>query len=255
MISLLNGLLDPYRSLFLLLGIGIALLWRRRRVPTGRLLLATIAFAALVAISTPAIAYLSLGSLEWRYPPVDRRPDDAEAIVVLGGGMTSPDSTRLHAEMNADSLFRCLHGVEVYRAGKACPVFVCGGRIVPGPSAPPLAWLMRDFLRDQGIEEDDIIVEDRSRTTHENAVECGKLLAERGIRKVVLVTDAVHMFRALRSFRKQGISAIPSACSHDATEFEWTVWDFLPSAGAVQDHRRTFHEWLGSAWYWVRGYL
>jgi uncharacterized SAM-binding protein YcdF (DUF218 family) len=252
---LLAGLLDPYRLLFLLLGAGIAFLWWRRRVPISRLLLATLALMGLAILSTPALAYLSLGTLEWRYPPVERRPDDAEAIVVLGGGMHPPDATRLRAEMNADSLFRCLHAAAVYRGGKPCPVVVCGGRIAPGDSTPPLAQLMRDFLRDQGVSDDDVIVEDRSRTTHENAVECRKLLEERRISKVILVTEAVHMFRALRSFRNQGIQAVPSACHHAATQFEWTVWDFLPSAGAVQDHERTFHEWLGSAWYWVRGYL
>jgi uncharacterized SAM-binding protein YcdF (DUF218 family) len=255
MSGLLTGLLQPYLLLFLLSGIGIANLWRSRRAPIGRLLLATLPFAALTVLSTPAIAYLSLGTLEWRYPPEERRPDDAEAIVVLGGGIHLPDATRLRAEMNSDSLVRCLHAAVVYRQGKPCPVVVCGGRIAPGPSTPPLAHLMRDFLRDQGLDDADLIVEDRSRTTHENAVECRKLLEQRRIGKVILVTDATHMFRALRSFRKQGIQAVPSACHHLATQFEWTVFDFLPSADAVQNHQQTFHEWLGFVWYWVRGYL
>jgi uncharacterized SAM-binding protein YcdF (DUF218 family) len=112
---------------------------------------------------------------------------------------------------------------------------------------------MRDFLRDQGLSGADLIVEDQSRTTYENAVECRKLLEERRIRKVVLVTDAVHMFRALRSFRKQGIVAVPSACHHRATEFGWTIWDILPSAGAVGNHQRALHEWLGFVWYWAKG--
>jgi uncharacterized SAM-binding protein YcdF (DUF218 family) len=255
MSGLLMGLLDPYRLLFLFLGVGIVSFWCRRRVPVGRLLLTTLSFASLTLLSTPAIAHLSLGTFEWCYPPVERRPNDAEAIVVLGGGMDPPDATRLHAEMNSDTLFRCLHAALVYRGGKPCPVVVCGGRISPGPSTPPLAQLMRDFLRDQGVQDDEIIVEDRSRTTHENAVECRKLLDQRRIHKVILVTDALHMFRAVRSFRKQGIQAVPSACHHSATQFEWTVSDFLPSANAVRNHQRAFHEWLGCAWYWVRGYL
>ena len=97
---------------------------------------------------------------------------------------------------------------------------------------------MRDFLRDQGLSDADLIVEDRSRTTHENAVECRKLLEERRITKVILVTDAVHMFRALRSFRKQGIQAVPSACHHRATQFEWTLWDFPDRHGIWGSGRR-----------------
>lgn len=248
------GLLDPYRLLFLLLGAGIAVLWRRRSVPARRLLVITLSFAALTLLSMPALAYLSLGTLEWRYPPSRGRPADAGAIVVLGGGMDPPDATRLHAELNADSLFRCLHAAAVYRGGRPCPVIVCGGRIAAGPSTPPLAHLMRDFLRAQGLREADLIVEDQSRTTHENAVECRKLLDGRGIDKVVLVTDASHMLRAQRSFRRQGITAVPSACHHMATQFEWAVGEFLPSPSAARNQQRIVHEWLGLAWYWVRGY-
>ena len=38
------------------------------------------------------------------------------------------------------------------------------------------------------------------------------------------------MFRALLSFRNQGIEAVPSACAHRATQFDWGLYDFLPSA-------------------------
>jgi uncharacterized SAM-binding protein YcdF (DUF218 family) len=255
MTGVLGSLLDPYRLLLLLLGAGLAILWRRRCVAARRLLPATLCYAALVVLSTPALAHLSLGTLEWRYPPTESRPDDAEAIVVLGGGMDPPDAVRLRAELGEESLYRCLHAAAVYRRGKPCPVVVCGGRIVPGPSTPPLALVMREFLRDLGVDDRDIIVEDRSRSTHENAVECRDRLRERGIGKVVLVTDAIHMFRALRSFRKQAIQAVPSACHHRATEFEWTIGSFLPRAGAVLNHQRAFHEWIGSAWYCLKGYL
>lgn len=114
---------------------------------------------------------------------------------------------------------------------------------------------MRDFLGDRGIDEADLIVEDRSRTTHENAVECRRILESRRIRKVVLVTDATHMLRALGCFRKQGIEAVPSACAHRATQFPWGLSDFLPSVNAVPNHELVLHEWLGLAWYWLRGYL
>jgi uncharacterized SAM-binding protein YcdF (DUF218 family) len=253
--SLLAGLLDPYRLLFLVLGVGIVNLWRRRGVPTGRLLLATLPLAGLTLLSTPAIAYLAVGTLEWRYPPAVQGPDDAEAIVVLGGGMEPPDATRLRAEMNPDTVVRCLHAAEVYRRGKRRPVVACGGMIAAGSSAPPLAHLMREFLRDHGVDDADMVVEDRSRTTHENAVECRERLDRLGIGKVILVTDALHMARAVRSFRKQGIQVVPSTCHHLATQFEWTVWDFLPSAGAVRNHQRALHEWLGYAWYRIKGYV
>ncbi len=247
--------LQPYPVLLLLLGLGIAELWRRRRESIRRLLFVTIPFVGLTILSIPAVAHLSQGMLEWRYPPTERQPGNAEAIVVLGGGVLPADATRVRAEMNADSLLRCLHGAEVYRQGPSCPVIVAGGTTDIGPATAPISHLMRDFLRTQGLHESDLIVEDRSRNTHENAVECRKLLEQRQIKKVILVTDASHMLRAVRSFRRQGIEAVPSACAHRATQFEWGVLDFLPSPNAVQNHERTLHELLGLVWYWFRGYL
>ena len=253
--NLLTDLMQPYPLFFLLGGIGIANLWRRRRESIRRLLLVTLPFVALTLLSMPAVAHFSLGTLEWRYPPTEQRPDGAEAIVVLGGGIQPADATRLRAEMNSDSLWRCLHAAAVYRQGKPCPVVVSGGTIDAGTPTPPIALLMRDFLHDYGINDADLIVEDQSRSTHENAVECRKVLEQRRIGKVILVTDATHMFRALRSFWKQGIAAVPSACAHRAKQVEWGLFDLLPSADAVQNQQRMIHEWLGFAWYWFRGYL
>jgi len=52
------------------------------------------------------------------------------------------------------------------------------------------------FLVKLGVPATDVLVEDRSRTTSENAVETQKLLALRGISKILLVTDAAHDLRA-----------------------------------------------------------
>ena len=73
---------------------------------------------------------------------------------------------------------------------------------------------MRDFLIEQGIEDSCLIVESQSENTYENAVESGKLLRTRGVRHVVLITDADHMFRASRCFRKQGLEVTPSPVRH-----------------------------------------
>lgn len=119
-------LLQPYPLLFLLLGAGIADLWRCRRESTRRLLLVTVPFVALTALSLPAFAHLSLGALEWGYPPNRGRPADALAIVVLGGGIDPADATRLQAEMSTSTLKRaCTPQRSTSRADavrSSCPV-------------------------------------------------------------------------------------------------------------------------------------
>jgi uncharacterized SAM-binding protein YcdF (DUF218 family) len=169
------------------------------------------------------VSRLALGSLEWQYPPQQERPADVEAIVVLAGGVIPPDGARDRAKLDEES---------------------------PGPTG---AELMRAFLVQLGVRRGDLLVEDASRSTYENAVESTRLLREHHLRRVALVTDAVDLFRAVRCFRKQGVEPLPSASHYRAGRFEWSLVAFLPSPGALRGCRRVWHEWLGAGYYWLRG--
>ncbi len=251
MYRLLLHVLQPAFLLFLILAIAIALLWRKRRETRGRLLWVTVPFVLLAILSTHAIGHLALGTLEWRYPPSAEIPEDTEAIVVLAGHVRAPDATRPKAELGAETMYRCLQAARLYHKTKGIPVVVSGGRPEGVRPGPPYAEVMREFLIEQGVKDAHLIVEKDSKNTYENAVQCCKLLEHRGLRRIVLVTDALHMYRSVLCFRKQGIDPIPSACNHMATEFEARPEDFLPSGSAGVE--KAVHEWLGTAYYWARG--
>jgi uncharacterized SAM-binding protein YcdF (DUF218 family) len=246
-------LAQPHTLLVLLAALALVRHWRRRgeqvRRPWALLGLLT----ALAVLSTPAVAHLALLTLEGRYPPLAQRPADAEAIVVLAAGLLPPEGPRTEAEMDEDTLHRCLHAARLYRQGAPCRVLVSGGKVGPDEPGPACAVLMGDFLRQLGVKASDLLREDRSRTTYENARESAVLLERHGLRRVVLVTDAVDMYRAELCFRKQGVAVIPSPCHYRATRFRPSLFAFLPSAGAVRGVQRVWHEWVGSAWYWFHG--
>jgi uncharacterized SAM-binding protein YcdF (DUF218 family) len=201
----------------------------------------------------PAVVFPLLGTLEWQVPPLSARPTDADAIVVLGGGAWGADAARPHPVLTSDSLYRCLRGAEIYHEGRRCPVIVTGGPADPGSNEPSVAATMRDTLIELGVDRSDVIVEPRARTTYENAVESARILRERGLRRVVLVTDATHMPRSLLCFRKQGFDPVPAACSHRAVDFRLELGSFLPSPGAMGNLMAVVHEWIGLAWYRARG--
>jgi uncharacterized SAM-binding protein YcdF (DUF218 family) len=232
--------------------LGIASLWYKRRETRRRLLGVTVAFLLMTALTLPAVGYLLAGSLEWQYAPLDRRPENADAIVVLGGGIHPPDGPRFHAELDHDTLYRCLRAAEMYRQGRPCPVLVSGGKN-PADPGPACAHLMRDFLLQLGVPPTDVLVEDWSRTTFENAVESRKVLEAHGLGKVVLVTDATHLGRAVSCFHKQGVDVVPCGCQYRATPANGSRYNFVPSPVAVRDCQRAFHEWVGLAWYWLKG--
>jgi uncharacterized SAM-binding protein YcdF (DUF218 family) len=252
MYRFLVALLQPHLLLWLLTGLALAGLWRRRE-PRRRPLGLALALGALAAVSTPAVSHLALGSLEWQYPPPGRRPSDADAIVVLAGGTLPPNVAGGPPELDEDTLRRCLHAARLYHQGPPCAVLVSGGKVDPAPEAPSSAELMRDFLGQLGVKASDVIVEGSSLTTYENAVECCRLLEQRGLSRVVLVTDAADLFRAVRCFRKQGVDPVPSASCYRTERFEWSLFAFLPSPGAAAGFERAWHEWAGALWYRLRG--
>ena len=112
---------------------------------------------------------------------------------------------------------------------------------------------MRDLFVHLGVSAADVVIEDRSRMTYESAVETRQVLERRQVRSVLLVTEAVHMFRSLHCFRRQGVEAVPAACHHRATQFRCRLGTFLPSPDAAKDCTAVFHEWLGVTWYWLMG--
>jgi uncharacterized SAM-binding protein YcdF (DUF218 family) len=245
-------LLQPYVLVLILQGLALANLWRKRRETHARLLGLTVAYAVLIVLSLPAVSYLAFGSLEWQCPPLDRRPGDAAAIVVLGGGVLTPDAEPSEADLDSSSMYRCLQAARLYHQGQPCPVLVSGGKYPDSPG-PPCADVMYVFLLRQGVKATDLIVENTSRTTHENAVESCKLLQQRHIRNIVLVTEATHLPRAIRCFRKQGVEVVASGCHYRAQGFEASVQAFLPGVEALGGCGNVTHEWLGLAWYWLRG--
>jgi uncharacterized SAM-binding protein YcdF (DUF218 family) len=253
MYEFLVEILQPYFLLYLLTGLAILNLWHRRRESRRRLILLSVAFLALTAMSIPAVAHLAMGTLEWQYEPADDRPEEAGAIVVLACGVIPPGPGGQRGELGTDTVRRCRHAAALYHQGRPCPVVVSGGQVRPDSPEPAGAPLMRDFLVEQGVRPADLIVEDRSRTTYENAVECCRILRDKGVERPLLVADAVDLFRAERCFRKQGVEVVPSASDYGTANFEWSYLAFLPRPGAARLCQRVWHEWLGTLWYSLRG--
>jgi uncharacterized SAM-binding protein YcdF (DUF218 family) len=251
--KLISYFLHPYVFCLVLLGATIVCIWRKRPEQRLSLLLLVMPLLLLVVLSTPAVSYLAVGSLEWQYAHQVERPKDVQAIVVLGSGTLPPDQVRDRAELDANALYRSLHAARLYRQAGPCLLLVTGGK--PEADTPGLACadLMAQLLVQQGVHSSDLIVENNSRTTYENAVESRKILENRGVTRIALVTEAIHLPRAVRCFRKQGFEVFPSGCRYLATEFQLSGYQFVPMIEGINGCESASHEWIGLAWYWFAG--
>ena len=218
---------------------------RRPRVALG-LNLATAAVLWLGSIQP--IASFLLGTLEWRYPPLpSAEPVRADAIVVLGGVVFAERVPGTGPNRTAAS-DRVWHAARLYREGWA-PLVVCsGGSDTAGGTLPPEALVMAGMLEELGVPRSAIRVETQSRTTFENARNTRDLLAGSGIRRVLLVTSALHMPRAMVLFRQQGIEAVAAPADFNSLMPSRGVLDWLPSAEALLLTTMAVKEYLGLAY-------
>lgn len=251
MYRLVVRLLEPYTFLIVLLALSQILVWRRQR-PRGRALIASTVVLGLVwTVSMPMTAHLALGSLEWSYPPGTEAPAPGDTIVVLGGDLIVDADQE--ARLGGSTFQRCHHAQRLYQRAGGCRIIVSGGKPDWAQPGPTLAEAMRDFFLRSGVRTDDLILEDKSATTFENACRSRDLLETMDHNRVWLVTDAVHMNRAERCFRLQGVDVTSAPCDHQTLQFELRVTTFLPAASAIAGVNQAAHEWLGLLWYRLRG--
>lgn len=235
-----NVLLPP--TLFLLL-MAVGLLWPFRRPGLGRGLVGG-ALVLLWLLSTPFFSGMLLDHLS--PPPVTIRGDEADAIVILGGGLVTGSHEYQGDTLKWISLERVRYGAWLARRlGK--PVLVSGGMLEPAgrSEAEVMAEVLsREFrVRPRWLES-------RSKNTRENARNSHVLLEKSGIRRIYLVSHAWHLARAMPEFKRLGMVVVPAGTGYHAAET--TLYSFLPSASGLMNAYFACHEMLGIVWYSLR---
>jgi uncharacterized SAM-binding protein YcdF (DUF218 family) len=117
-----------------------------------------------------------------------------EVLIVLGAETPTEDFIGL------TTYWRCLYAVRVWRGGNFNTILVSGGM--------GIAESMKEFLLFKGIPADRIVLENRSTSTRENALNAVAILANHPGRKVLLTSD-MHTYRSVRAFRRAGITVTP----------------------------------------------
>lgn len=234
-----------------------ALLMGRKR-PRLATAATALALAVLLAGGNRWIALELARSLEWRNIPAAALPP-AEAIVVLGGGLEPALPPRPWVELREPGT-RILYAAKLYREGKAPLVIVSGGAARTG--APPEAANMAEILEFAGVPESAIVQETKSLNTYENAVYVRTILVARGIHRILLVTSAIHMPRALLVFEHQGIEVLPAPADFIATAqdieesrdgIKAIAINLVPDAVSMEWSSQAIKEYLGLAVYRLIG--
>ena len=158
----------------------------------------------------------------------------ADVIIVLGAGLR-PDGRPGPALTR-----RSLQAADVWRAGIAPSVICAGGQAESFPRSE--ADACREILQIQGLPPSAILLDDKSRSTEENALFSSRLMAERGWTSAVLVSDSYHMLRAGWLLARQDVevyaSPVPAERIHHRRSYPHSLlreflafhWQFLKEA-------------------------
>jgi uncharacterized SAM-binding protein YcdF (DUF218 family) len=233
--KLMLALLLPPTGPLLVTGIGLLLARRRPRL--GKFIAGS-ALLGLLVLSTPWAAGGLIGTLQW-YPAVDAKQlHDRQAIVVLGGG-----SYRQAPEYGGDtigyaSLERLRYALYLKKRS-GLPILATGG-------APDGGRAEAETMRDSA--QDDFAgtlrwVETASFDTADNARLSAALLHREGITRIVLVSHAWHLPRAVARFEANGFNVLPAPTAFSLAPTDASA--LLPSAAALAASSRALHEWLG----------
>jgi len=241
--------------------IAVSIILHRHRLLSNILLI-----IALVTIWLFSITPISSGlarSLEWRYfPPADIPA--ADAAVVLGGGTEANLYPRPGVEVNSAG-DRVLYAARIFQSGKVEHLLLSGGEItwLKDTQSTP-ADEMAVLLKELGVPGEALWLEDQSKNTYENAVLSAEILKENAVDKVLLITSAIHMPRAVALFQKQGIEVIPLPVDYSVTQNDSTsnnqdwigqLLGWLPSAGNLNTSTNALKEYLGLLVAKLRGWI
>lgn len=243
---LLEALLLPPLNGTALVLLGLAL---RRWMPRVGSLFAWAGALLLLVLSLPVTGGTLMATLQHDAAlPAEGPLPAAEAIVVV-----SAESDTVGAEFGGPTvgrftLQRIRYAAALHRR-TGLPVLTSGG--VPARDVEPIAESMARTM-EQELGATVRWRENRSADTWENARFSADLLREAGVRRILLVTHAFHMPRALHCFRAQGLEVVAAP-----TAFRGPAWEDLrslkPSWSGMRDSSLALHEHLGMLWYRLSG--
>lgn len=176
--------------------------------------------------------------------------------IVLAGGIVTYDERddRLCFRDNPD---RFLQAIELYKRGEIKKIFLVGGAgnlIFPEMKE---AKLLKKFLLNIGIPENDILIESESNNTYQNVAYAKQILDSLlPDVKFLLITSSYHMRRSLACFKKNNISIAPYPTDVKTGkrryDFKYLI---IPQSSNFGRWYMLLHETIGYIVYDIVGYI
>lgn len=156
---------------------------------------------------------------------------EADVAIVLGAATDGKEVSTVFKE-------RLNHGIELYKSGKVKAIIVTGG--VGDGNDKSDAEVAEQYLLENGIPSEAILKEEESTITQENLDNAKKIMDDKKFKTALIVSDPLHMKRAMLLARDIGLDAYSSPTKTSAYKSFKTKLPFIA--------RETFF-YVGYKWY------
>ncbi len=193
--------------------------------------------------------------VSWWQPPVTQlAANKTYSVGILLGGMSMFDKYDTgYFGNNAD---RFIQVANLYHSGTISKVLISGGTGRLLQSEPSEAgFLLKELLRN-GVKREDIIIEEQSRTTYENAIYSKQILNSLKLpAPYIVVTSAIHMPRSEKVFKKAGYNNfITYPCDYKVIDSKFSLEDTIaPDIKLLSDWQYLIKEMVGIIAYQLTG--
>lgn len=231
----------------------ILLIWRYfSKSPVTKKRLGIISIILFLFFSNEFI--LTRLTIAYQPQPTEFTDSTQYSCGILLGGMAGYDKND-KGFFNANS-DRFTQTVKLYHQKRIKKILVSGGSGSLAHREYKEATFLQKELIEMGVSPQDIILEDKSRNTYENAIFSKKILDSMYIKPpYILITSALHMPRSESIFKKAGYTNfIIYPCNYltidQRIDFEYL---FLPQAEVLSKWQRLLKEWVGIVAYKLTG--
>jgi uncharacterized SAM-binding protein YcdF (DUF218 family) len=187
--------------------------------------------------------------MAWQPKPVTLESGKYDAAIILGGMGWVEEKEAGYFRKAADRFIQC---TKLYHTGRIQRILISAGGTADSPVEA--TFLKQQFIS-QGIREAALLIDDKSTTTFENALFSKRIIDSAGLTPpFILVTSAIHLYRAQKTFEKQGIRVVGYPSDYDVVNVNQFFTDyFWPDVDVLDKWKYLLKEWVGIIGYKAQG--
>lgn len=217
--KVISFFLMPLSIIAVLFFIGLYFFWTKRYSKANAVLVTT--FLLFLLVGFAPFSNMLVQPLENQYQQIETYDENIKYILLLGGNFKMRGYEALRLYHKHDNIKIITSGYKGY-----------------SPISDAQSAALK--LMDVGVKQEDILIEEKSQDTHEEALMMKQYVQDRPF---YLVTSALHMPRAMLLFEQEGLK--PIAAPTDFIQVEHLGMLNLFNASNADSTQRALHEYIG----------